>query len=126
MALMLIISLLFCQIHPGRAEQPEKQEASPAAEQQITEQQATDLPKLAPEPPKITLQKALTIADRYIQKEKINVSSFYLREAKLIFPTEKVEDRQWHFWWVGVKGEAGNNISIVVSMAGEASRRPTM
>lgn len=114
MILMLIISLLFCQVHPGQAEQP------------VIEQQVTELPKPAPEPPKITLQKALTIADRYIQKEKIDVSSFYLREVKLISPTEKVEDRQWHFWWVGVKGESGNNISIVVSMAGEASRRPTM
>jgi hypothetical protein len=121
MILTLIISLLFCQFHPGQADQTEQKEPHP-----IAGQQATDLPRPTPVPPKITLQKALAIADRYIQKEKIDVSSFYLREAKLIFPTEKVEDRQWHFWWVGVKGESGNNISIVVSMVGEASRRPTM
>ena len=125
MFLTLIISLLLCQSSPGltnqtRTTRPEK------APDSITQQKTTQLPRPVPKPPKVTLQQALGIAERYIEREKIDVTSFYLIEAKLIFPTKKVEDQQWHFWWVSVTGELGNYIEITVTMDGEVRRIPSM
>ena len=125
MFLTLIISLLLCQSGPGlikqtRTTRPEK------APDSILLQKTTQLPRPVPKPPKVTLQQALGIAERYIEREKIDVTSFYLIEAKLIFPTEKVEDQQWHFWWVSMTMELGNYIEITVTMDGEVKRIPSM
>ena len=125
MNLILIFALLIIQVDPQmnnqtKTNQPEKEIDT------ITQKKIVDIQWPTPKSPKITLKKALTIAEHYIEREKIDVSSFYLREARLIFPTESAESQQWYFWWASIKGEMGNYIEITVSMKGEVKRNPSM
>jgi hypothetical protein len=78
--------------------------------------------------PRLTLQQALKLAEAYIEEEKINVSSYFLREARMIqYGEEKdVSEPRWFFWWVHESGALGDYVEITVSMEGRVSRLPSM
>ena len=78
------------------------------------------------EPPKISLRKALEIAEAYIEKEKIYVSEYYLREARQVYSEKGAEEPLWWFWWVKTNMVLGDYVEIVVSMNGKARRQPLM
>lgn len=82
----------------------------------ITREQVLELPR-TDRKPKITLQRALKIAERYIKTEKLTISSYYLFEARLIFSEDGAESH-WQFWWVRVNGLSVKDIKIAVSMNG--------
>jgi hypothetical protein len=84
----------------------------------ITVSQILSLPK-RDAPPRINLKQALKIAENFIRKGKINISSCYLFEAKWISDQLGAEP-SWHFWWVGVRGRASDDVRITVSMNGDA------
>ncbi len=71
--------------------------------------------------PRIDLQRALKIAEAFIKKRKIDISSCYLFEAKLI-SDERHEQSVWRFWWVRMQGpnSSAEDVKIGVTMQGEA------
>ena len=78
--------------------------------------------------PKLTLQSALKIAEDYIEKERVDVSRYFLSEVRMIqYGSEKdVKEPRWFFVWVNESGGIGNQIEISVSMDGQVGRHPTM
>jgi hypothetical protein len=86
------------------------------------------LPKGRFSKPKITLQAALKLAEGYIKRNKIEISSFYLREVRLIESggERDVKEPAWFFWWIHESGTLGNYVEIIVSMDSKITRVPSM
>jgi hypothetical protein len=78
--------------------------------------------------PRLTLQQALKLAEGYIEKEKIEIASYFLLEARMIqYGGEKdVKEPRWFFWWTNESGAMGDYVEITVSMEGQVSRLPSM
>lgn len=81
--------------------------------------------------PKLSLQDALKNAEKFIAKEKINTSHFWLYRANFILfgDASQSDDKKvpgWHFWWLSDSGETGNYVEIFVSMDGDCIRLPSM
>jgi len=78
--------------------------------------------------PRLTLQQALKLAEGYIEKEKIEIASYFLLEARMIqYGGEKdVKEPRWFFWWINDNGAMGDYVQITVSMEGQVSRHPSM
>lgn len=97
-----------------------------------TDQKIIDLPLSRHQfRPKLSLQSALKIADGYIEKEHIDISSYWLYRANFILygdqgKNDKDKDPCWHFWWVNNNGSIGDYVEIIVSMDGKAGRLPSM
>jgi len=74
--------------------------------------------------PEVTLQRALRIAERSIRKQKIDISSCYLFEGKLV-SGESPEEASWQFWWVNVHGNKAStkDIRVTVTMHGKVQLR---
>jgi hypothetical protein len=86
----------------------------------ISRKEVLELPPLSL--PRLALQRALRIAEQYIQKHRIDVSSHYLFEVKLVAegPAEK---QLWQFWWAPAgRKQADSNkkaILVLVTMDGK-------
>ena len=82
--------------------------------------------------PKITLQHALTLAEKFIETEKINISPYYLSEAKFImfgsdYDKKNTKVPAWFFHWDNEFGSMGDYVNIVVLIdTGRVLRRPTL
>ena len=78
--------------------------------------------------PKLTLQGGLKIAERFAKHEKIELSSYFLLEARMIQygGKEDVKEPRWTFHWVAANGPLGVDFWIDVSMEGKASHVLTM
>ena len=78
--------------------------------------------------PAISLQRALKLAEQFIKKQGIEISPYYLTEAKLIGadPDKGIKEPYWWFWWVKLGGSSGDYVEIGVSMSGKARRIPSM
>jgi len=81
--------------------------------------------------PKLKLPAAMKLADGFIRKNKIDISSHYLCNAHLTRHIESKEGRQidqsgWWFLWVHEDGNPGKNIDIFVSMDGKVKHTPSM
>jgi len=73
--------------------------------------------------PEVSLQGGLRMAEKFIRKEKINMTSCNLMEGKLLFGTPP-EKPNWRFWWACSR-DAGQTLvylKIGVSMQGVARR----
>jgi hypothetical protein len=111
-----LFSMLFSPILLAQTSQQPKPQStsSPAITQQVL---SVELPKGGSYRPRLTLQDALKIAERYIVKEKINISHYYLFEAKYILYGDKDnKDPSWYFWWTNEDGALGNYVQLVVSI----------
>ena len=89
-------------------------------EQSITNRKITELP--VPRigfKPKLTLQQALRIAEKFIKSEKIDLSPYYLFEAKWVLYGTETKEPRWYFWWVNDDGAMGHYVEITVSMEGK-------
>ena len=77
--------------------------------------------------PRIELPKALRIMEKFVKKEKINISNYYLSRVNIIQYGAK-NDKQplWYFRWVNVDGSVGDYIEIAVFMDGSVRRLPPM
>ena len=95
----------------------------------VPEHQITD-PALTKQSfrPKLTMQGALRLAESYIATEKIDMSRYYLREARYILHGIKgKQEPSWFFWWVNENGALGDYVEIVVSTeTGDVKRLPSM
>lgn len=81
--------------------------------------------------PKLLMQDALAIAQKYIETEKIDVRHFWLFSAKWTLlgdpnavPKNRVSG--WYFWWRSDTGETGNYVELFVSIDGKCHRIPSM
>ncbi len=103
--------------------------AQNSQEQPVTNRRIVELP-LAKRGfrPRLTLQQALKLAEGYIEKEKIEIASYFLLEARMIqYGGEKdVKEPRWFFWWINENGAMGDYVQITVSMEGQVSRHPSM
>lgn len=93
----------------------------------ITGPGITELPTLRSLKPKITLQKALKLAESYMKREKIKTSSHYLSEARIILFDGRLDARalRWLFVWASNSGLPVLNIQVTVSMSGKAVKLPS-
>ena len=72
--------------------------------------------------PRITLQRALKIAENYTKQQRIDLSPYYLLEARMIqYGDEKTKESRWLFRWVTPRPSTGG-VEISVSMEGKPSR----
>jgi len=113
----LLFSILFNPILLAQTSQQPKPESAPA--RSITQKQIVDLPlpKRGSYRPSLTLQRALKIADSYIAKKKIDISRYYLLEAKhILYGSKDHQEPSWFFWWVNENGVIGDYVEIVVSI----------
>lgn len=81
--------------------------------------------------PKLSMQDALKIAEGYIDKQRIDISHYWLyRVIYILSGDEKTPDKDkipgWHFWWVSETGTMGDDVEIFVAMDGRANRSPSM
>jgi hypothetical protein len=124
----LFFSILFNPILLAQTSQQPRPEPTPAPS--ITPKQIVDLPlpKRGSHRPSLTLQQALKIADSYIVKEKIDISRYYLYEAKyILYGSKDNQEPSWFFWWVNENGVIGDYVEIVVSIkTGSARQLPSM
>ena len=118
----LLLSTVLSPTVLAQTTQQPKPESTPA--QNINPMQILELPKRAPYKPGLTLQDALKIADRYVAKEKIDISKYYLLEAKyILYGTKDNQDPSWYFWWVNEDGASGHYVELVVSIKSRSVRR---
>jgi len=75
--------------------------------------------------PRLTMQRALKISERYLRAQRILRSSYFLSEARLIDygGDQAPHELRWFFRWIASKRPS---IEITVSMAGKPSRAPSM
>jgi hypothetical protein len=118
--------LLLSQLCFGQAVQLPAS-SQPEQSQQDSPKQVIDLPQPKRSfKPKLTLQRALQIAEKYAQKQKIDLSSYYLYEAKWILYGTDAKEPRWYFWWIHESGAAGRYVEITVSMDGKLQLIPSM
>ncbi len=118
--------VMFCfLIVPQLSPAPHLQDQATTNRSQIVN---LPLPKDRFPKPKITLQAALKLAEGYIKRNKIDISSFYLREARLIWQGGESDRKEetWFFWWVNESGTLGNYVEIIVSMDSKVARVSSM
>ena len=116
MRLVMIMLAIFFLRAPGLAQQPDQPSQ---LETPISKREILELPR-RDSSPRITLRRALKIADAFIRKEKIDVSSCYLFQAKLVSDDK---ERSWRFWWVSVRrrnASMNDDVRIIVGMDGKA------
>lgn len=73
--------------------------------------------------PKILLPDALKLADRFIKKNKIDLSSHYLSEARLIW---NGSHPYWFLCWIYQNRNRIYDVEISVLMDGSVRRMPAM
>jgi hypothetical protein len=86
----------------------------------LTPELVRDLPFVKPE---ITLQHAITIAEASLKRQKIDLNSYFLLEAKFSHNEKNIIGVCWYLKWVkwGVKQSANTPLEITVSMEGKVS-----
>ncbi|MEP6903789.1 MAG: hypothetical protein ABJA66_18845 [Actinomycetota bacterium] len=73
------------------------------------------------------MQEALKIMEKYLKKEKIDTSDFYISQVKMIqYGSENSKNPAWYFGWVNVDGSLGNYIEIAVFMDGSIAHLPSL
>ena len=109
---------------------PSPEPKAEAQDQYSAESKKSDLAltRFRAKSPAITLKRALRLAEEYIKRQKINITPYYLREAKLV--SEGVEngnkESSWWFRWVRPNGALGDYVEIGVSMEGKVWRMASM
>ena len=73
--------------------------------------------------PTLPMQRALKIAERFVTKRKIDISSNYLFEAKWVTYSAHPLTGAWHFWWVSID-RSKPDVRIAVSVDGKAKLLP--
>ena len=73
--------------------------------------------------PSLTLQRALKIAETFVKKERLGISSCYLFEARWVSYGTDPKSGAWEFWWVSTKHDS-SDIRVAVSLDGKAKRLP--
>ena len=93
-------------------------------------QDETPISRKAPAPPHpgwkppVTLQHAVKLVDDYVEKEKIDVSSHYLSEVRMISNDRGKEGQGplWYLFWSQVGTADGTQLEFTVAMDGKVTR----
>jgi hypothetical protein len=120
-SLFCILAIILCSsVVFGQKESDKKTD-------KITNKQISKLPQVKNSKPPIELQKALKIMEKFIKKQKIDTSNYYLARVNMIQYGAK-NDRKpaWYFRWVKIDESIGDYIEIAVFMDGRAERMPSM
>lgn len=76
---------------------------------------------------KIPLAEAIKLMEKYIAKEKIDTSKYYLWRVELTQASwVNGKNTVWSFWWLNERGGVGDYIFIMVSMDKNVWRVPSM
>jgi hypothetical protein len=78
--------------------------------------------------PKLTLQEALKLMEKFIEKNKVDTSKYWFSSATMIQYGGENEKKQpvWFFVWMNESGTLGDYVHILVSMDGAVWQIPTM
>ena len=131
MKAFFLILILLAMPRLSFSQSRQEPKAKPKSEESLpTHDQTVGLPLLKRGfKPKLTLQQALKIAEHYIVNEKIDLSSYFLLEAKFILYGEDVKDPRWFFVWSS-SGQAkllhGVDFELTVNMEGKVNIIPSM
>jgi len=117
MRILFIASMLLVVTTIARAQDEEMRLSHP-----ITRAEILSLPR-RDVAPALTLQRALKIAERFTKKQKIDLSSLYLFEAKWVSYGTTPETGAWHFWWVSTK-HSKPDVRVAVSVDGKPKLLP--
>lgn len=98
------------------------QDSDTRLERPVTLKQILALPSRSA-PPRLTLQRALKIAETYMKKERLGISSRYLFEARWVSYDTDPEAGAWEFWWVSTK-YGSDDVRVAVSLDGKPRRLP--
>ena len=92
-------------------------------EQAPVSRRVTTHPRLQSKP-LLTLQQALKLMEGYIAKEKIDISSHYLLEVRMVSRESGKGDKEshWYFFWGHVSLAHGAQLEFTVSMDGKVTR----
>jgi len=92
-----------------------------------TDKQTLKFPQFNGSKPRIEMQKALKIMEKFIKKEKIKTSNYYLSRVNLIqYGAANNKQIVWYFRWINIDGAVGDYIEIAVFMDGSVRRLPSM
>ena len=72
--------------------------------------------------PRLTLQRALKIAETFVKRKRLDISSCYLFEARWVSYNLTPESGAWEFWWVNIKRNS-RDIRIAVAVNGKPKAR---
>jgi hypothetical protein len=125
MYLLLLCPVLMGQSSPASSSE---QKSSSAAQAARDPNQPIPARRFRPELP---LQNALKIAEAYIDREHIDISSYWLSQVRFfLYGSPETPDKDkipcWHFWWMNDSAATGDYVEILVDMKGRASRVPSM
>lgn len=112
------ILLFFCCLAPVFG-----QILPPPARRQVAE-----LPAPAPFKPKLSLQNALKIMEKFVAEKQIDTARYYLSGARMIqFGADAgKKEPVWFFEWNNDRMITGDYLHILVSMDGRVWQMPTM
>jgi hypothetical protein len=119
--LMIALAVLFsAEFALGQQIKPDDPDQARQLANPITRRQILELPR-RDKAPELSLQRALKIEEAFIKKQKIDISSCYLFEARLT-SEQLPEKSRWVFWWVSARGNNAttNDVRITVTMDGKA------
>jgi hypothetical protein len=130
MKAVFLILLVLAATSLSFGQSSQEQETKPKLEgPSLPLRQIVDLPLPRRHRPKLTLQQALKIGEHYVEVEKLDLSSYYLLEAKFILWGGNVKDPRWLFVWLN-SGRAtktqGLDFQLTVSMEGKVNIIPSM
>ncbi len=122
--LIALVSIVLSTSLFGQTNQNQRAQESSVIQLQVVE---LPVPQRAFRP-RLTLQRALRLAERYVERYRIDISAYYLYEAKyVLYGSERTREPCWFFWWVNENGSLGDYIQIVVSInSGEIRQIPSM
>ena len=119
--LMIALAVLYLSGSTfGQPGKPGDTDQATQLENPITKRQLLELPR-RDKAPQMPLQRALKIAETFIKKQKLDISSCYLFQAELT--SEQVPEKsRWAFWWVSVRENdaTAKDIWITVTMDDKA------
>ena len=119
--LFCVLAIILCSLAVFGQKETDKNSGK------ITNQQTLKLPQSKDSKPPVEMQKALKIMEKFIKKQKIDTSNYYLARVNMIQYGAKDERKPaWYFRWVKIDESFGNYIEIAVFMDGSVQRMPSM
>ena len=118
MRLILFVVIVFLVGPIAHAQTPAK---TGRVANDVTQYRGLAYPTRGYGPPKISLERALKIAETFIKKDRIDISSCFLIEAHWVVDEADSKNPMWQFYWSHFS-EASRNVLIVVSADGKPYR----
>lgn len=76
--------------------------------------------KVAGKPPRLPIEKAIAIAEEYVEKNKIDVSQSYISKVSCLYMYEELKEPVWQVEWNRIEQGKGGQIFISVHPDGKA------